>query len=92
MNSNENSTYKVIISKSAANYIRKSDRKTQERIGNAIDRIQSSPLKGVNVRRMAGTERDYRYRLGSLRIVYAVNNTEREVYIYSIGSRGDVYK
>lgn len=92
MNSNENSTYKVLISKSAANYIRKADRKTQERIANAIERIRSSPLKAVNVRRMVGSEGDYRYRVGTLRIVYTVDQTKKEIYIYSIGSRGDVYK
>jgi mRNA-degrading endonuclease RelE of RelBE toxin-antitoxin system len=92
MNLNENSTYKIFLSRSAANYIRRVDRRTQKRIGSAIDRIQKSPLKGLNIRRMVGTKGDYRYRSGSIRIVYTVDITEKRIYVFSIGPRGDVYK
>ena len=92
MNSNENLSYDIFISKSAANYIRKADRRTQERISNAIERIRKSPLKGLNIRPMIGSKGDYRYRLGSLRIVYTVNISKKGIYIFSIGPRGDIYK
>ncbi|MGQ9533352.1 MAG: type II toxin-antitoxin system RelE family toxin [Desulfotomaculales bacterium] len=92
MNSRENSTFRVRVSRRAENYLRRVDRTTQKRIAAAIEAIRGSPLGGPHIKPMGGGKADYRYHLGNLRIVYTVSLEQRVIDILSIGPRGNIYK
>ena len=41
---------------------------------------------------MQGGENTYRLRVGTLRIIYQIEQNQLIIYLLTIGSRGDVYK
>ncbi len=87
-----NLPYKVRLSKRSEKFIKEADSETRIRVAKAIDNIKISPTSGTNIKKLKGVTFAYRYRLGSLRILYSVNNDEKRVDIYSTGPRGDIYK
>ncbi len=65
----------------------------QKRINEVIDSLEIDPLSGVQIKKLSGKLKGlYRYRLGKLRIIYQVLETDRKVLVAEIGPRGDVYK
>ena len=84
--------YHVEFSRHARSYFRRQDRQTQARLGAEIDRIAEDPHR-EEYRELAGKPAGWRRaRVGSYRIVFAVEDTVRIVEIVRIGPRGDVYK
>ena len=84
------------IASKAANYLRRLPRKQQEAIAEAFDFLcQQSPFHHPNptaIKPLKGEYRGlWRYRVGNLRIMYAVNEDARTIQIVTIDNRGDVY-
>lgn len=84
----------IKYSKSALKFLAKLDRKTVDRIRNAIAGLTETPPKG-DIKLMQGySDGRQRLRVGAYRIIY--NYTlEHEIeilYIIDIGNRGDIYK
>lgn len=51
------------------------------------------PFTELDIKKMKGDKEGfYRLRIGNIRIVFLVDIDAAEIEIYSIGSRGDVYK
>ncbi|BCV22905.1 type II toxin-antitoxin system RelE family toxin [Moorella sp. Hama-1] len=92
MNSKENSTFKVRLSRRAESYLRRVERSVQKRIAVAIENIRQNPTQGFHIKPLEGREQEFRYYLGNLRIVYAVDLEARLIDINNIGPRGDIYK
>lgn len=85
--------YKVELYKDAAKYFKKLDIKIQGRISTAIESIIERPSEGNHIKKLKGRlAGKYRYDVGSLRIVYVVDEDSKVIYIEAIGPRGDVYK
>jgi len=85
------------ISTQASKFIAKRDRKTQEEIAAAFRFLENvSPFRHSNpktIRALHGKlEGYYRFKIGDIRIVYAVNPSTRIIEIVNIDNRGDVYK
>lgn len=64
MTSRENSTFKLKLSRHAENYLRRADRTTQKRIGEALEAIRKNPLHGPHIKALEG---DYRHEVAGLR-------------------------
>lgn len=84
----------IKYSKAALKFLAKLDRKTVDRIRNAIAGLTETPPKG-DIKLMQGySDGRQRLRVGAYRIIY--NYTlEHEIeilYIIDIGNRGDIYK
>lgn len=85
------------ISSRARKFITKRERKTQEEIAAALDFLTTvSPFHHPNpkaIRRLHGKlEGLWRFRIGSIWIVYRVDEALRGIEIVNIDDRGDVYK
>lgn len=80
---------KIQYSKIAVKSISEMDRKTQQRIKQAIEQIPNG-----NIIALQGRENEYRLRIGKYRIIfeYKQNDDEKILCILDIGSRGDIYK
>jgi len=85
--------YKILIEKKAAKFLSKLDSKSYQIISNAIrklthfreiENLDVKPLKGKFVGMM-------RLQIGSRRILFTVDEKEREIKIWLIENRGDVY-
>lgn len=82
--------YEVRIARQAGSYLRRLDRRAQERVLRRLEQIaadpygpHTKPLQAVAGRRAA--------RVGGWRIVFSVNDEARVVDVSAIGPRGDVY-
>jgi len=85
--------YEVLVSNEAEKYYKKQDQDAKRRLGKCIDALSREPLFGQHTKRLHGElEGKYRYRMGSIRIVYEVDIENKTVKVKAIKSRGDSYK
>ncbi|MEO6722689.1 MAG: type II toxin-antitoxin system RelE/ParE family toxin [Ferruginibacter sp.] len=80
--------YKLQIEKAALKYIKKQDVPTIKRLMAAIDQIAENPHIGEPLINHAA---QYKYRVGSYRILYKIVESELVISIIKVGPRGDVY-
>lgn len=79
--------YKIIFQKAAAKFLKKQDKRTQERLMRAINQLPN----GTDIKKLQGYGM-YRMRVGSIRILYIIDDAIKIISIENIDSRGDVYK
>lgn len=80
--------YKVVYSKESQKYLNKLDKKTKERLENAVaDYITEGT---GDVKKLQGRKSEYRLRVGKYRIIFEIKGAT--MMIIRIKSRGDVYK
>ena len=84
--------YSVLITASAAKELEAIDHKANRvRIVNAIQSLAEQP-RGASAEKLSGAKSRYRVRVGSFRVVYAVDDKRREVDVVKIGHRREVYR
>ncbi len=84
--------YKILIKRSAAKELEAIDSKLdRRRIVEKIGTIAASP-RPHGAEKLAGYDDRYRIRQGHFRIVYLISDIRREVTIFKIGHRRDVYR
>mgnify|MGYP000862976479 FL=1 len=85
--------YKVLLTKDALKYYKKSDNNTKKKLNKSFEVLQENPYEGSNIKRLHGELAGlYRYRTGALRIIYKIEDEKVSVIIIAIGARGDIYK
>lgn len=85
---------KIVYSKSSLKFLGKLDKKSVDRIRQAIEGLTHKPPEG-DIKSMKGyNDGTMRLRLGSWRIIYRISQDEQIeiLYIIDIGNRGDIYK
>ena len=84
----------IEYSRNSLKFLSKLDRKSVDRIRNAIDKLTIEPPEG-DIKPMKGyTDGRLRLKLGGWRIIfrYDKNGGLKILYIIDIGNRGDIYK
>ncbi len=81
--------YKVRIKKSVQKDISSFDKKINQRLIKALQKLQRNPY--TNAKKITGKE-FYRIRVGKYRIVYEIIKKDFEIIIYKISHRKDIYK
>jgi mRNA interferase RelE/StbE len=85
--------YKIQLTKDAAKYYKKSDVSTKKHLNQCFEVLKNTPYHNSSIKRLQGELSGlYRYRVGSIRVIYKVEETEITVFVVAIGSRGDIYK
>jgi mRNA interferase RelE/StbE len=85
--------YKYEFSNEARKFLKRLEKPTTIRIIQAIESIRTSPDNHPNVKKLKGYEGDiYCLRVGGFRILYEIINDKLIIFVFRIGSRGDVYK
>ena len=84
------------IAPSAASYLQRLPRKQQEAIAEALNYLCNvSPFRHSNPTVIKPLKGEYkglwRYRLGDIRIIYAVDRERRAIRVVAIDNRGDIY-
>ncbi len=82
------SEYTVTFEKAALKFLRRQDRGTQERIMKAIRQLPN----GTDIKRLQGYHSLYRMRIGTVRIIYSIEEVLKIINIENIDNRGDIYK
>jgi len=85
------SGYKLTYHKEAVKFIAKQEKSIQERIVQGLNGLLSIPPSG-DIKPMKGYVGLYRFRIGTLRVLFEINYNEKVIYIRAIDSRGGVYK
>ena len=76
-----------ILRKAALKFLMKQPQKQRDRIMAAIGKLPEGDI--VPVEGMPGYDR---LRVGGYRVVYTIDYAEKEILVYHVGNRGDVYK
>jgi mRNA interferase RelE/StbE len=85
--------YKVQLSKDAVKYYKKSNIIIKKQLNECFKSLEENPNKNKNIKKLHG-ELDglFRYRVGSIRVIYKIDNEKIIVCVVTIGNRGDIYK
>ena len=81
--------YELIYTDTALKQLKKLDRKTQERIIRALERVRYNPFKYV--RKLTGRP-EYRLRVGDYRILMLIDKGKLVILIVAVGHRRNIYK
>ena len=81
--------YELIYTETALKDLKKLDKRVQERIINALERIQYNPFKYV--RKLKGRE-EYRLRVGDYRVLMRIDKGKLIILIVAVGHRKNIYK
>ncbi|HQW50994.1 MAG TPA: type II toxin-antitoxin system RelE/ParE family toxin [Tepidiformaceae bacterium] len=84
-------TFNLSFSRRAANYLRRMDRESQERMAVAFRILCEDPLvrRSKPLRDPAGRRA---FRVGGWRIIYFIDDQNYNVHVDMIGPRGEVYR
>ena len=84
--------YKILLKSSAAKEIEAvGSKEDRRRIVEKIAGLAVNP-RSQKTEKLAGYDDRYRIRQGQYRIVYFIDDTRREVTIFKVGHRKDVYR
>ncbi|TYS40758.1 type II toxin-antitoxin system RelE family toxin [Bacillus infantis] len=85
--------YTIKLSKPAAKYYQKLPPKLKSKVKEVINQLGENPYAIPNVKPLEGSNHDdYRIRIGSLRLLYRIQNDRLIIIILDLGPRGDIYK
>lgn len=79
--------YKIVFQKAAEKFLKKQERKIQEKLIFAIHQLP----KGTDIKKLQGYN-IYRMRIGNIRVLYTIDDMIKIISIENIDNRGDVYK
>lgn len=85
--------YKVLIEKKAAKFLSKLDPKKYQIISSAIKKLtRFREIKNLDIKQLKGKFTGMmRLRIGSRRILFTVDERKKEIKIWLIENRGDIY-
>jgi mRNA interferase RelE/StbE len=84
-------SYEIRWKHGAARDLRKPDKSVIVRIIAAVEGLAENPVP-PDSRKLAGSERNYRVRVGDYRIIYAVDHAEKVVVIQHVRHRREAYR
>jgi mRNA interferase RelE/StbE len=83
--------YSLEFKNSLTKDFRKIPKVQQLKIWNNIQQLKIEP-RPKNCRKLAGTESDYRIRIGDYRVVYRILDADKIVIIFAADHRKDIYR
>jgi mRNA interferase RelE/StbE len=82
--------YEVVLSKEAAKTLERVTKQMQGRVVDALEKLKVTPFIGKRLHGELGGL--FSLRIGGLRAIYEVDSKQKQIVVYAIGSRGDIYK
>lgn len=83
--------YEVILSRRAQRELQRLPPEHLNRIARRLRELEQEP-RPSGCRKLSGSTSDYRVRVGTLRIVYTIDDDLRVVRVFRIRPRGDAYR
>ncbi|MCA0388676.1 MAG: type II toxin-antitoxin system RelE/ParE family toxin [Bacteroidetes bacterium] len=83
--------YTLEFKSSVEKDFRKIPKTQQVKIWKEIQKLKDDP-RPKNSRKLAGTESDYRIRIGDYRVVYQIVDDSKLVVIFTAAHRKDIYR
>lgn len=85
-------SYKITLTEKAnKSLVKIKDHTISKRLFRKIESLGKNPAPS-GVRRIMGSDMDYRIRMGDYRIIYQVLEEEKSVHVIAVGHRKDIYR
>ncbi|TCT23179.1 type II toxin-antitoxin system RelE family toxin [Thiobaca trueperi] len=86
--------YQLKLHKDAAKFLRSLPARMRDRVRDKLDMLMDNPhdMQRLDVKPMVGENGLWRLRVGSIRLIYEVQEHYLVIYVVTAGNRGDVYK
>lgn len=80
--------YQLIVRPRAEKHFSKLPQKLQQKIAVSLKKLETDPFQaGLDVKKLAGTQRSYRLRIGELRVIYQLDTNTHEISVEDIDFR-----
>lgn len=80
--------YQLIIRLKAEKHFAKLPKKLQEKILKSLNRLKEDPFQvGLDIKKLIGTQKSYRLRVGELRVIYEMDTRNKEIFVTDIDFR-----
>lgn len=80
--------YQITIRSKAEKHFSKLPKNLQEKIAKKLKQLEEDPFQiRLDVKKLGGTERSYRLRVGELRIIYQMDTNLKEIFVVDIDFR-----
>jgi mRNA interferase RelE/StbE len=84
--------YEVVLSREAERVFAAADVALGRKLARCFARLEADPRSGNNVKKQSGPLAGlFRYRVGDMRVVYAIDDARRIVSVLTIAHRRNVY-
>lgn len=90
--SKNSSAFNILYHPRSLKFLKKIPKKEATNVLEKLEQLADKPnTQGLDVKKLATTQKIYRLRIGKIRVVYEVDNSNRTIYIQDIDFRGNVY-
>lgn len=73
-------------------FLKKLSLAERQNVGNKLRLLAENPFSdAIDVKKLSTSFSAYRLRVGTIRIVYVINTTERILYVHDMDFRGNIY-
>ncbi|MBI4042451.1 MAG: type II toxin-antitoxin system RelE/ParE family toxin [Deltaproteobacteria bacterium] len=83
--------FEIFFNATSESMLKKLPKKEVARILTTVGELSSNPYP-PGCRKLAGTEKSYRIRIGHFRVIYEIEHQKLMILVLKIGHRRDVYK
>jgi mRNA interferase RelE/StbE len=84
-------SYQVLIERRAQKEILRLPSEITGRVAAAIDGLMTEP-RPPNCKKLSGSRSQWRLRAGDYRILYEIDDRNKQVRVYAVGHRREVYR
>lgn len=79
--------YSLIISPRAEKHFAKLPKKLQQKIFINLTELKKDPFQMLDIKKLIGTKRSYRLRVGELRVLYEMDSKNKTIFVADIDFR-----
>lgn len=80
--------YKLVVKPSADKNFSKIPKKFQEKVFKKLTLLEIDPFQsGIDVKKLTGSKKSYRLRVGELRVIYELDTDKKEIFVTDIDFR-----
>ena len=84
--------FKVVFSRVSEKYLSRLTPSKEKNILSRIEKLSVDPfVMDNNIVKLEGTKRSFRLRMGNIRIIYAIDKEDQQIFINKIAPRGSAY-
>lgn len=88
-----NAAFEIQFTDEADTHYNRLDARMTRRVDAAIDTLMQNPFFGPNIKKLKGEHAgQYRYRVGSYRIIYSIDTQRYQCIVSGIHPRGRAYR
>lgn len=80
--------YSLIVRPRAEKHFAKFPQKIKEKVLKGLKKLEENPFQvGLDVKKLAGTQKSYRLRIGEIRVIYQLDTNSHRIFIEDIDFR-----